>query len=100
MDCCSKRFCLGGWCKVKVYCLVVAVLSGTGLCWGNGGGYIQGGKYSSLMPFEMGDIDKIAMETENLRVEVGPKNSLIHVHYRMRNTTASKVNCRFGFPVR
>ncbi len=68
-------------------------------CAANGGGYNKGGVYASVIPFEMGDINRIAMETEDLRIDVGPKSSEIRVRYTMRNTTDDSVICRFGFPL-
>lgn len=74
-------------------------LCAPGACLANGGGYESGGEYGSVVPFEMQDIGLIAMDAEDLRIEVGPNVSHFHVRYTMRNTTSNRVKCRFGFPV-
>lgn len=66
----------------------------------NGGGYdADGTKSGAILPFDMENIAAVAMETENLEIDLGTTGADIRVDYRLRNTTDKPVKVRFGFPV-
>lgn len=80
--------------------LVAALLLMPSPALGNGGGYsIDGTKSGSILPFDMEDIAAVAMETENLEIDLGMRGASIRVDYRLRNTRNEPVKVRFGFPM-
>ncbi len=68
---------------------------------GNGGGYNspEGGSGGNVLPFVLEGVSHIAMEEEDLVIELWSTCADIHVTYKLRNTTDSPVSVRFGFPV-
>lgn len=65
----------------------------------NGGGWSSGVRSGAILPFDMEDISSVAMETEDLDIDLWTSGAEIRVAYRLRNTTDKPVRVRFGFPI-
>lgn len=81
--------------------LLLAGLSLVPCALGNGGGYNspEGGGGGNVLPFELEGVSQVAMEEEDLVIELWNTYADIHVKYKLRNTTNAPVTVRFGFPV-
>ncbi len=65
----------------------------------NGGGWSSGVRSGAILPFDMEDISSVAMEAEDLDIDLWTSGAEIRVTYRLRNTTDKPVRVRFGFPI-
>ncbi|MBT9449255.1 DUF4424 family protein [Akkermansia glycaniphila] len=65
----------------------------------NGGGWSSGVRSGAILPFDMEDISSVAMETEDLTIDLWTSGAEIRVTYLLRNTTDKPVDVRFGFPI-
>lgn len=69
--------------------LLLAGLSLVPCALGNGGGYNspEGGGEGNVLPFELEGVSQVAMEEEDLVIELWNTYADIHVKYKLRNTT-------------
>ncbi len=81
--------------------LLTGILSLSSFSLGNGGGYLspQGGGGGNVLPFVLEGVSQVAMEEEDLVIELWNSYAHINVKYKLRNTTDAPIHVRFGFPV-